>query len=115
MHTMVGSAFHTPVFSNCGAGAGGRWRISGPGATPLMTGGSPATEAGAAEASAVGRNGAPDCAPTHPGSTPTPSASAPNVAAQLRNRLICSTPLTAPEPESGRKPVTFPVRTLSHD
>ncbi len=52
MQTLVGSAFHTPVFSNCGARAGGRWRISGPGATPLMAGGSPGVEV-----STVGRTG----------------------------------------------------------
>ena len=52
MQTFVGSAFQTPVFSNCGARGGGRCRISGPGATPLMAGGSP----GRSGASAIGRD-----------------------------------------------------------
>lgn len=45
MQTMVGSAFQTPVFSSWGAWAGGRCRISGPGAMPLTAPGSEAAVA----------------------------------------------------------------------
>jgi hypothetical protein len=90
MQTLVGSAFHTPVFSNSGARAGGRWRISGPGATPLTAAGSPGVAV-----SAVGWTGRAGCAPPKPGRTPIPSASAPNVTVQFRNRFIPLDPLAA--------------------
>src|SRR5437016_2179988 len=68
MQTSVGSAFHIPVFSNWGAWAGGRWRISGPGATPLMAAGRPA--AVVSEAVARGPNPAARL-PTSKVRTPT--------------------------------------------
>src|SRR5437763_15592109 len=65
--------------------------MSGPGATPLTTGGNPSTDCTPRAPS--GRPGFVGCAPSRPGSTPTPSARAPIVATQLRNRAIPSTPL----------------------
>src|SRR5688572_8094176 len=107
MQTFVGSAFHTPVFSNCGARGGGRCRISGPGATPLMAGGRPGVED-----STMGRTGgAADWAPTPSGSTAIPSASAPNVAIQFRNRAMPLDPLAADGTRTGLHPETVSFRT----
>src|SRR5687768_17135296 len=107
MQTLVGSAFHTPVFSNCGARGGGRCRISGPGATPLMAGGRPGVDD-----STMGRTGGDaDSAPTLFGSTATPSANAPNVAIQFRNRAMSLDPLAASGTRIGPCPETVLLRT----